>query len=577
MIICHNIKISAVLALMIAFCNLTEVFADQADICAVPVTVSQLVQIDEKNSKIVVFNETHVMASKAISEYVLNSYLAHINAAETLGPDKWKNVFENCLKQEKRQLAANSLLLYILVAEQKNILNYDYLESVLITDRKSQDFSKQIILSSKFSVLTQKAKNIVTLSLALSDIYLLRAKILNKTLKLSDDFRGYAELELANSLKIKNVSLAKQIAATLEILYFSDAEKYRKIGLACNVIEELISNQSELSSSKLLPLISIRNTDNSLRQILDPFLVDGFHTLAKDAIQNAKYDEALSMVSSIDITQVTPTTYEIIISIIQSIDPLSRIFTNDTVDSALINASANSDLLKSELIKFYYKRTSALLQTYNVTLAQKSYLNFKQLSDDPTMEKELSILFASKLLQLGYKDEAAKFIIKLDLSIKDKLGMFIDGYYGNPIIYVLFVLIPLVVKLAYEFFIKVSKSVPLAQNESEEDFKTSGFANMQHEQPAHDHAQASNFVSSRMSRSKNPLFEEYNDCLSIFELEKSADLKTIKTAYRNAVRKIHPDLNANTQSLDDASRFVELTKAYDRLRELHRLLGLEEK
>ncbi len=62
--------------------------------------------------------------------------------------------------------------------------------------------------------------------------------------------------------------------------------------------------------------------------------------------------------------------------------------------------------------------------------------------------------------------------------------------------------------------------------------------------------------------------DEYADCLAKFQLQPGATLSDIKNAYRAIVKSLHPDLNPKA-SKHDTARFIELTKAYERLIELH--------
>jgi hypothetical protein len=70
-------------------------------------------------------------------------------------------------------------------------------------------------------------------------------------------------------------------------------------------------------------------------------------------------------------------------------------------------------------------------------------------------------------------------------------------------------------------------------------------------------------------------FDEYGECLSKFNLEKGATLSEIKVAYRNAVKSCHPDLNPRATTAD-TEQFIELTKFYEKLIELHRDRNKEE-
>lgn len=62
--------------------------------------------------------------------------------------------------------------------------------------------------------------------------------------------------------------------------------------------------------------------------------------------------------------------------------------------------------------------------------------------------------------------------------------------------------------------------------------------------------------------------DEYSECLKVFSLKPGVSLQKIKVAYRNAVKTCHPDLNPNAGEAE-AARFIQLTRTYEKLLELH--------
>lgn len=559
-------------------------YADQAEVCGVPLAIDQIDQIDDSNLKVVVFGETHLISSKSLPEFLLQAYLKNKPAAAEAGADKWKTIFEECIGSGRSSPAARAFILYAIVAGEKNTVNTDFIESVFLnSDKDYENTLQKITLNPGFSKLSGEIKNIIFLALGIADIHWLRVNLLGKSFYLSEEFQAYSESMLSGALNVKNVGLARKISLMLENLYIANAEKYKKYTLACNLIEELVLNKVDLTSSRILALVSIRNTDQALRGVLDPFIIEAFHALASNALEAGKYDEALSSVSSINIEQATPTTYELIKKIIPLISPESGIFLNEKVRQLLLSAAQNDTQLKLLLAEFYYSRVIKLLDRYNISHALADVEVFRQLSGDLKKIKRLEFTAAQKYLQAGYREKAAEILSNTKISFFDRVRLFIDGYYGNPLFYILIILIPLLIKLMYEFFYRITHpfanvNQPAAEKTSVNADHQKGREQAEYDQAGHDQTgHASNFVKTRSPSQQNQLVEEYSDCLSIFELEKGVDLKTIKTAYRNAVRKIHPDLNQENQSAEDASRFVELTRTYDRLRELHKLLGLKEK
>ena len=68
----------------------------------------------------------------------------------------------------------------------------------------------------------------------------------------------------------------------------------------------------------------------------------------------------------------------------------------------------------------------------------------------------------------------------------------------------------------------------------------------------------------RQGRSLN----EYDQLLLVFGLKKDPTPHEMKYAYRQAVKTCHPDRNPNAdKAMSD--RFIETTKQYERLLELH--------
>jgi len=553
-------------------------YADFTPVCGSSVTVDQLVEVDDKNVKLTLFKQAQIIPRQAAAAYTLNQYLDNSEAAADFGSNKWKAVFESCLKQKNPDLAASSFLLYALSAKSKEMaIDTDYVQAVFLNNGNDSGVSKEISTKKNFDELSQEIKNIIFVSIGISDVHWLRVNLLGKSFYLSEEFKKFSEEHLTEALKVKKVKLAREISTMLEALYIANAEKYRKYTLACNLIEDLIAEDNELTSGQLITLVSIRNTDTALRPVIDPFLIEGFQTLASETLAKGKFDEALSLISSINASQATPTTYTVIKKIVASIDPASKVLLNDTVNELLVSSAANDTQLQSQLTQLYYERTVKLLDLYEMVGAEKSFARFQSISQDLSLTNDLKVSFATMYLQTGNNEAAKKIVATFNPSLGAKLKLFLDGYYGNPLFYVLFILVPLVIKLSYEFFNKVSKPAAVTSPEVEP-HQARKPAQPQQAEASQPEEDISQFVSSnRAVKQKNHLLEEYKDCLLLFELQSGVDLKTIKTAYRNAVRKIHPDLNADNQSPDDASRFVELTKAYDRLRELHRLLGFETK
>lgn len=71
-------------------------------------------------------------------------------------------------------------------------------------------------------------------------------------------------------------------------------------------------------------------------------------------------------------------------------------------------------------------------------------------------------------------------------------------------------------------------------------------------------------VDSSLKQSTYKGLDEYRDLLAKFYLKPDASLADIKNAYRATVKALHPDINPNATK-EETSRFIELTKTYERI------------
>ena len=83
------------------------------------------------------------------------------------------------------------------------------------------------------------------------------------------------------------------------------------------------------------------------------------------------------------------------------------------------------------------------------------------------------------------------------------------------------------------------------------------------------------FGFSRFIHHMSPRRYEYDKCLAELGLQSGANLKDVKTAYRNLVKAVHPDLHAGAGT-PESSKFVELTTTYNRVLELRKELDIKD-
>ena len=558
------------LALLFAVSN--SALADTVDIYGTALPVDEFSDLDDQNVKLKVFGQTRILQRNAAEEFVLQAYLENADSANAIGAEAWKRIFSAAVDKQDIKKAAKAYLLFARSLADSEDMQLDYMEAILYGESYPSGLAREVLKHKSFDILPPAYRSLIFLALGIEELNWLRSNALTKVMQLGDEFRQYCEKQFTQALKVKNVGLARKISRVLEALYLSRRDRYKKFNLVINLVESLADSELSFSDNTILTLVSLRNTNEELRAMLDPIIIETFNSLASSALDKGNAEEALIILSSLNPDQATPTTLSLLSQVFSRIDPASKILFNQSVENMVLDSRTRSEELRLQIDNLFERRVKKLLEHFEIAEANRSFDLYSGLTDDTSVLDEIRVEFALAYLRTGRKKEAGD-VLNLhngSISLHDHGRLFLDGYYGNPLTYVLIILVPLTLKLVYEFIFRaVDKQHTKAAFEN--------YANQAESDPVFQKnagmtGGGGGFVTMRKQAS--PLYDEYLDCLKIFDLSVGVDLKGIKMAYRNAVRKIHPDLNANQQSPEHAAQFVELTKTYDRLRELHKLLGL---
>lgn len=184
------------------------------------------------------------------------------------------------------------------------------------------------------------------------------------------------------------------------------------------------------------------------------------------------------------------------------------------------------------------------------------------LQDDPDAENdELRFHLAMSYAAEGNQVRAKELIAEMgtSLSLLQRMTLVTSGLYVNRAVLLLVIVSPFLGVLIWYLLRRSRRPAPVkpvtsAYRDDEEDDDLPLF-------------------SSRTMMRLDPRAEEYKRHLSMLGLEPGCDIKSIKSAYRRAVKELHPD-RRKAMDPDTTRRFHDLQKAYENIIEIRKEMGL---
>ncbi|MCB0321632.1 MAG: DnaJ domain-containing protein, partial [Bdellovibrionales bacterium] len=155
-----------------------------------------------------------------------------------------------------------------------------------------------------------------------------------------------------------------------------------------------------------------------------------------------------------------------------------------------------------------------------------------------------------------------------NLTMPQHLSLLMKGRYGSPIMFGLWSLVPLLLVL-YVFARKreQERQKHTATLFAEERMQ----ARVEHDEVPHT---GLGVKFDGLRGRSSPELIEYNGLMQDFDLPPGAGIHDIKSEYRKRIKLVHPDAQG-APSPDASDEFIELSRRYERLMELRKILGLK--
>lgn len=319
---------------------------------------------------------------------------------------------------------------------------------------------------------------------------------------------------------------------------------------------------------KILPLFEVSKRDPLMRRALGGYLYEQLHVAARAVLDNGQPEKTIKILSHIqDSAEWTPSTFSLVLESLQKLSIEKRgVLLDPEVSHFLALLSERDQGLYRYLIKLleghikYLARSNEGVSQAEDFFELFSTINKKGLADSDNIKFALALAYLDNDKSLRAREMIQQ--MQSGPGIFGHLRLLFSGYYVNIYALIFLILIPIVI------FIPAILRVRSILFEADQRAAQRGFAGG-NEQIL---SQAKSILD--VSSGMHPRRIEYQELLSIFELDDSAKEKEIKAAYRAQIKKVHPDIRSE-DDVKNSEEFIKITSAYERIIELRKLLKLK--
>ncbi len=563
-IVKKSLVLTILLPLVFGLVMQTIAAADSLTISGLTFPVDKIAAVDADTVHLTLFGKEELVAKKSLESTVASRYLAQPERMKGFSFESLIDFVKDSIKQDAPERAAQALISLCSRSDDSHAA-------------KLPDTLREIERSSAAPAFFRSAGDLLGARGCPSDVtaeILFRAGLGDRAWLRSSGLR----LIFSNESALRRLVESRAYEAGREHA-FDEMGQYIDFYSAAFGSEDARAQElrilfgkvskaaEEVKGGDLDSLYSISETSKSepwLNDIVLPMFVEELHTRAKRALTRKEADNALLILAHIDLKKRTPTTHELMRTALETLGPATNsVIAQPMVSSTLLAVSQADSSVKAAYISYLERLSSYLIQQGALDELSAYFGQLTQLRPDPNRDNDRIRLqqisaYIDRNMML-FARERMKYV-QTGVPLGYKLRFAFAGFYFDPAYFIVLVAAPIgaaVVLLLIALIERVRRFAYERRKQKEQ------------EQREEKEEVIEPFVRSGLVRSMSPSMIEYRECLAVFGLPAEADLKAIKTAYRQAVKEAHPDLSHQVDARA-SERFIELTKTYERILELHK-------
>lgn len=566
-----KIDLQRLFALLVVLFTCGPAKAESIPVFGYPFQVERIESVDQNSVTITVLGSTRLVKRTELENEIVAVYLSRPDLYSIVELEEFSLFLEEALTKNKPEWVVSAIERALGTATLPEKLVLDLIDRLGDSPEGIAVFQR---LVSHIGLENPQAKGVcaILLSLGKVDVDWVRTKAVRLLFRYQMPCEAFFTEQYLSALVAGDLELANQIIAIYGASYGVDGQGYRTVLTLSSKIDRLVDGLRASEVGATARTISTLSSDPQFKDSANAISTGLVERFVKVATTEQRYGDALEL-----LTIHLPTGN----ASSSAVPLLQKILTAISADPDSISYMLPSQV--QVMLRGYAFKDEEIRQQYQALLQQnipklliadrfkEAAILFDQIRiirPDPNVENDgLRQLFVEAFLRVGELESARRILSEIETGVPSGLRMRV--LYESLRIGVAFILIMSVVAmiLAMLLVYRIVK-VSIASKAAKPATAAGNFGGRSPDDAKFDDEPLRKFVSaSRAAGVKMPM-DPYGEMLLLFGLKPGCTLQEIKVTYRNAVKECHPDLNPNATKSQTA-KFIELTKAYERLVILH--------
>ena len=562
----------ALCLMLLSFAAPRLVIAEQLTISGLSFAVDELVNINDSQVKVSLFGNSQIIARENIDEYVVDEYFSRAERVAGFNARAIQDFILDSLKH-KRQMRILRVFPTWCRLSNGDVSIEESLVSRLEVQAGASSLAKLLIAEQVAQECSQSVRASLLLLAGVGDSAWTRTKGVREAIEVEAALRVMVRARTKESGVSRNFVHMGLVIDFLGAAFGIDDAEYNELRRLQIKVTEAVDDIKRGNLERIYALSELVRGDEWLSTVVSPLLVEALHQATEIKIKKSDSEGALEVLTRIDLKRRTPTTHQLILRALDNLEPkLGSLIYEPNIAHMLKSVALADSTVGQSYARLLERQTFLGIQLDSGEEVRQAFDQLLLIRPDPNpINDSLRVSIVEYLVQKGFLSQAKIQLadIQTGVSLWARLRfMFAGLYFDARYIYILilspilagFVLFCLEASRRYRAEIKLK----VAQAKSQA-------RKIEEEEP-----QRPKFVSSNFMRSASPTLVEYREHLAVFGLAEGVDIKSIKTAYRQSVKEVHPDHLGTSQDPKASEKFIHLTKTYERILELRQIIGVDE-
>ncbi len=535
-----------------------NLFSDEVEIYGVKINVGDTYTIDDKEGQVGInlFGEESIVTKEELPKLVLKKSLENNYKFEELDLSK---IVLSSLKNADKETAVLSFNQFL--RNKYSLSSIRGLIKEIFRLSNGRSFLDSSVSKNNDS-LASKELVLVLFELGVSP---------QKQIKLSEEdeisLMQEIEEEFYETLLKEDLSRIGEIIEftknnLTEKKYFQKLDKIKNLYRQGNIS---LRQGNFRGAQKIAELLSL---GKDLPSTFSSSLVKSLHLKAQTKLNAREYARTIEILSLVSVNYRTPTTHALLSDALKnySLKDFSRL-TNAQVEDFIRSLARKDPEIKKTYLEILENQSKYLVEEGYPRPVDEILSTILIFRNDPNPKNDAIRMEQLKLYSKQDKNTLAKDKlkdIKTPIGLFDKITLFFSGLYIDRSLAFFYSSLPFILLFIFALF-------RAWRNKRNHEAKNYVRGRKLESASAGSNSRSGEIFASRKN-SFSPEVSEYQRGLIALGLKPGDNLDTIKKTYRKLIKKVHPD-NPNV-SEQDTERFLKLTNTYERVLELHDLLGL---